>query len=70
MKKGAKSTTGSGGPSAGDDLSKETWGQLVTSNTIQKKNVAQLKEFLQSHGISTIGKKAELIDKVRDFVES
>ncbi|GAB9463970.1 Atp-dependent dna helicase 2 subunit [Globisporangium polare] len=69
-KKGAKSTAGAGGPSAGDDLSKETWGRLVASNTIQKKNVAQLKEFLQSHGISTIGKKAELIDKVRDFVES
>lgn len=56
--------------SSDDDLSKEHWSKLVASNAVQKKTVAQLKDFLQAHGIAAVGKKAELVDKVQAFVDA
>ncbi|KAF1315995.1 Atp-dependent dna helicase 2 subunit, partial [Globisporangium splendens] len=69
-KKGAKSEAGSDVPSAGDELSKEHWSQLVATNAIQKKTIPQIKDFLHAHGIAATGKKAELVEKVHEFVES
>ncbi|DBA04673.1 TPA: hypothetical protein N0F65_012256 [Lagenidium giganteum] len=56
-------------PVASDALNKTVWVELVKSNAIQKKTVAQLKEFLHAHDLPTSGRKADLIETVRDFLD-
>lgn len=67
-KKSAKG--GSGKPEAEETFDREEWAALVASNAIQKKTVAQLKAFLHAHGLAAVGRKAELIDAVKSFMEA
>ncbi|POM62503.1 ATP-dependent DNA helicase 2 subunit [Phytophthora palmivora] len=60
----------SGKPEAEETFDREEWAALVASNTIQKKTVAQLKSFLHAHGLSAVGRKVELIDAVKLFLQS
>jgi ATP-dependent DNA helicase 2 subunit 1 len=41
----------------------------VEEDTLKKLTVAELKEMLASKGLSTVGKKAELLDKLEQWVE-
>ncbi|KAG7388283.1 X-ray repair cross-complementing protein 6 [Phytophthora pseudosyringae] len=66
-KKTAKAKAGK--PAAAETFDKEEWAALVASNAIQKKTVAQLKGFLQAHGLAVVGRKAELVDAVKRFME-
>uniref|UniRef100_A0AAV1U322 SAP domain-containing protein n=1 Tax=Peronospora matthiolae TaxID=2874970 RepID=A0AAV1U322_9STRA len=61
---------GSGQPEAEETFDREEWAALVTSDAIQKKTVAQLKAFLHAHGVAVVGRKADLIDAVRSFLEA
>ncbi|EEY59535.1 ATP-dependent DNA helicase 2 subunit, putative [Phytophthora infestans T30-4] len=56
-------------PEAEETFDKNEWAALVASNAIQKKTVAQLKAFLHAHGLAAVGRKAELIDAVKSFME-
>ncbi|RLN72254.1 hypothetical protein BBJ28_00013947 [Nothophytophthora sp. Chile5] len=70
-KKPAKAKKGAAGqPVPGETFDKEEWAALVASNAIQKKTVGQIKEFLQAHGVAAVGRKADLIDTVKRFMES
>lgn len=42
---------------------------LVESGAIQKKTVAQIKEFLRAHSLAAVGRKAELIEAVKCFMK-
>jgi hypothetical protein len=41
----------------------------VANNGIQKKTVAELKEFLMAHGIPIVGKKADLVARAIELLE-
>ncbi|KAG2762213.1 hypothetical protein JG687_00016087 [Phytophthora cactorum] len=70
-KKSAKAKAGSSNkPEAEETFDKTEWAALVASNAIQKKTVAQLKAFLHAHSLSAVGRKAELIDAVKRFMEA
>jgi hypothetical protein len=62
-------TAKAGKPQAEEKFDKTAWAALVESNAIQKKTVAQLKAFLHAHGLSAIGRKAELVDAVKSFIQ-
>ncbi|RMX66668.1 hypothetical protein DD238_006606 [Peronospora effusa] len=47
---------------AKETFDRKEWAALVNSNAIQKKTVAQLKAFLQAHGLVAVGRKADLIN--------
>ena len=61
---------GSDQPEAEEAFDREEWAALVTSDAIHKKTVAQLKAFLHAHGVAVVGRKADLIDAVRSFLEA
>lgn len=52
-----------------DSADVDEWAALVASNAIQKKTVAQLKEFLHAHGLPVSGKKVELIEAIKGLLE-
>jgi anti-sigma28 factor (negative regulator of flagellin synthesis) len=68
-KKRAAAPKKEGAAVAVDSADAEEWTALVASNTIQKKTVAQLKEFLHAHGLPMSGEKAELIEAIKGFLE-
>lgn len=51
-------------------LTKEEVGKLVANGTINKYTLQDLKDFLQSKGEKTTGKKADLVEKVDQWVEA
>ncbi|CAI5705547.1 unnamed protein product [Peronospora effusa] len=54
---------------AKETFDRKKWAALVNSHAIQKKTVAQLKAFLQAHGLVAVGRKADLINAVQSFIE-
>ncbi|CAH0476765.1 unnamed protein product [Peronospora belbahrii] len=58
-----------GKPEAEETFDKEEWADLVASDMIQKKTVIQLKAFLHAHNLAAVGRKADLINAVKSFVE-
>lgn len=66
---GSAKTGGGDAAVAVDSVDKDEWAALAKTGAIQKKTVAQLKAFLQAHGVPATGRKAELIDAVTDFLE-
>ncbi|KAG6582791.1 putative ATP-dependent DNA helicase 2 subunit [Phytophthora cinnamomi] len=67
-KKSAKAKAGK--PEAEETFDKEEWAALVASNAIQKKTIPQLKAFLHAHGLAAVGRKADLVDAVKSFIEA
>ncbi|KAL3662452.1 hypothetical protein V7S43_012310 [Phytophthora oleae] len=67
-KKLAKGSS-SGKPAEEETFDKTEWAALVASGAIKKKTVAQLRGFLHAHSLSAVGKKAELADAVKSFME-
>ncbi|CEG40410.1 atp-dependent dna helicase 2 [Plasmopara halstedii] len=70
-KKLGKTKVGSGKQrNAETTFSKSEWATLLASDAIQKKTVAQLKEFLRAHSQKAVGRKAELIEAIKCFLEA
>ncbi|RHZ30062.1 hypothetical protein DYB26_008457, partial [Aphanomyces astaci] len=79
-KDSAKRKTASAAPKrekkakASDDMSADwsvdTYKALAASGTLGKKTVAELKGFLTSHGLSTAGKKADLVATAMAFLQT
>ncbi|KAE9338001.1 hypothetical protein PF008_g12262 [Phytophthora fragariae] len=67
-KKPAKANAGK--PEAGETFDKAEWAALVASNAVQKKTIPQLKAFLHAHGLAAVGRKADLVDAVKRFMEA
>ncbi|KAE9023254.1 hypothetical protein PR002_g11756 [Phytophthora rubi] len=67
-KKPAKANAGK--PEAGETFDKAEWAALVASNAVQKKTIPQLKAFLHAHGLAAVGRKADLVDAVKRFIEA
>ncbi|EGZ26474.1 hypothetical protein PHYSODRAFT_484094 [Phytophthora sojae] len=65
-----RKVTKAGKPEAGETFDKEEWAALVASNAIQKKTIPQLKAFLHAHGLAAVGRKADLVDAVKRFMEA
>jgi len=46
----------------------EEWREYCRSNKIAKMTIPEIKEFLSEHGQRVGGKKADLIERVREFL--
>ncbi|PVH98400.1 ATP-dependent DNA helicase-like protein II subunit 1 [Periconia macrospinosa] len=57
-----------GGDGHNDDdvITDEQMAKMCSSGTVQKQSVAVLKSYLKAKGLSTAGKKADLVDRVQD----
>ncbi|RHY29092.1 hypothetical protein DYB32_005447 [Aphanomyces invadans] len=52
------------------DCSVETYKTLAASGVLAKKTVVELKRFLSQHGLSTAGKKADLLATAMEFLQT
>ncbi|KAL2262596.1 hypothetical protein VTK26DRAFT_811 [Humicola hyalothermophila] len=57
------------GAASGSGMSNAQLKAAMEQDTLKKMTVAELKEVLASKGVSAVGKKAELVDKLEQWIE-
>ncbi|KAF4495595.1 ATP-dependent DNA helicase II subunit 1 [Fusarium agapanthi] len=69
MERPAKKSRGSSEKATGSSFSMAQLKAAIEGGTIQKMTVVQLKDILATKGLSTAGRKVELIERIEEWIE-
>ena len=69
MERPVKKSRGSSEKATGSSFSMAQLKAAIEGGTIQKMTVVQLKDILATKGLSTAGRKVELIERIEEWIE-